>query len=148
MKQFREFALAIRAYYEDTDAAGIVYHASYLRFMERARTEWLRSLGYSHSQLNREHGIAFIVSRMELGFLAPARLDDTLQVTVRLLRAGGASLKLAQEVRTGSVQSATQSLLCNAAVRIACVDCVNLRPCRLPETILTEINSDHGPFAG
>ena len=90
--------LAVRVYYEDTDAGGIVYHASYLRFAERARTEMLRELGFDHTALRREHGIVFAVRRCTVEFLALARLDDLLEVETVPVRLGGARLLLRQTV--------------------------------------------------
>jgi acyl-CoA thioester hydrolase len=108
--------LAVRVYYEDTDAGGIVYHASYLRFAERARTELLRELGLDHRRLLDEHGLIFAVRRCTVDFLAPARLDDLLEVETRLARRGGASLDLVQEVLAG------RRLLARLAVRLALLD--------------------------
>lgn len=88
----------IRVYYEDTDAGGIVYHANHLRFAERARTEMLRSLGLEHGGLREEHGVAFAVRRCGVDYRAPARLDDRLVVSTRLLRLGGASMDLEQRI--------------------------------------------------
>jgi acyl-CoA thioester hydrolase len=90
--------LALRVYYEDTDAGGIVYHASYLRFAERARTEMLRELGFDHTTLLREHGILFVVRRCTAEFLTPARLDDLLEVETAPIKLGGARLVLRQTV--------------------------------------------------
>ena len=90
--------LAVRVYYEDTDAGGIVYHASYLRYAERARTEMLRELGFDHTALLREHGILFAVRRCTVEFLKPARLDDLLEVETVPVRLGGARLVLRQTV--------------------------------------------------
>ncbi len=88
----------VRVYYEDTDAAGIVYHANYLRFAERARTEWLRSLGLDHDRLRREHGVRFAVRRCIVDYLRPARLDDLLSVETRVTGASGARLELLQDI--------------------------------------------------
>jgi acyl-CoA thioester hydrolase len=90
--------IPIRVYYEDTDAAGIVYHASYLQFAERARTEMLRCLGLDHASLRARFGLVFTVRRCAIDYLAPARLDDLLEVATRLVRQGGASLELEQRV--------------------------------------------------
>lgn len=92
----RDFEL--RVYYEDTDLAGIVYYANYLRFIERARTEWVRGLGVDQGALKREEGIVFAVRRVEADYLKPARFDDLLTVTTRLLEMGGARIELEQEV--------------------------------------------------
>lgn len=92
----RDFEL--RVYYEDTDLAGIVYYANYLRFIERARTEWVRGLGVDQGALKRDEGIVFAVRRVEADYLKPARFDDVLTVTTRLLEMGGARIELEQEV--------------------------------------------------
>ncbi|HWU69603.1 MAG TPA: YbgC/FadM family acyl-CoA thioesterase, partial [Stenotrophobium sp.] len=94
-----EFAMPLRVYYEDTDVSGVVYHANYLKFFERARTEWLRQFGISQEVLRERHGIAFTVANMQIDFLAPARLDDALQVTVDLHKRKRASLEFRQNIR-------------------------------------------------
>ncbi len=127
----------MRVYYEDTDCAGIVYHASFLRFMERARTEWLRSLGFDLPVLRIEHQVLFTVSRLRIDYLQPAHFNDLLDVSVGLTRAGGASFLLDQRVwRT------PRELLCRAEVRIACVDTTTLRPRPIPQVISTELKRD------
>ena len=127
----------MRVYYEDTDSAGIVYHASYLRFMERARTEWLRSLGFDLPDLHTEHEVLFTVSRLHIDYLRPAAFNDMLAVSVRLTRFGGASFMLEQ-----LVCRAPQELLCRAEVRIACVDAKSLRPRPIPRAVCTELKRD------
>lgn len=132
-----EFNWPVRVYYEDTDSAGIVYHASYLRFMERARTEWLRSLGFDLPALRNEHQALFTVSRMRIDYLQPAYFNDMLEVSVELTRSGGASFLLDQQVcRTH------RELLCRAEVRIACVEATTLRPRPIPQAVLTELKRD------
>lgn len=96
-----EHRIEIRVYYEDTDLAGIVYYANYLKFIERARTEWVRGLGVDQGALKRDQGIVFAVRRVEADYLRPARFDDLLTVTTRLLALGGARIELEQEVRRG-----------------------------------------------
>jgi acyl-CoA thioester hydrolase len=93
--------LHLRVYYEDTDFSGRVYHASYLRFMERARTEWLRDLGFSHSQLAAERGLAFAVRALDVKFLAPALIDDLLRVETRVAKLGAASVEFVQDIFCG-----------------------------------------------
>jgi acyl-CoA thioester hydrolase len=92
------FTWPVRVYYEDTDAAGVVYHASYLRFLERARTDWLRSLGFEQDRLMRDEGTVFAVAGLKLDFLRPARFNDRLSTDVALLKLGLASLTLAQSI--------------------------------------------------
>lgn len=102
----------VRVYYEDTDLAGIVYYANYLRFIERARTEWVRDLGVDQGALKRDQGVVFAVRRVEADYLKPARFDDLLTVTTRLLELGGARIELEQEVlRAGERLFAARVLL-------------------------------------
>ncbi len=122
-------------YYEDTDSAGIVYHASYLRFMERARTEWLRRHGFEHARLRERHGVLFTVARIEVDYLRPARLDDRLEISVELAKARRASFALEQRVRRGPAEE-----LCRGRVRVACVDADRMRPRAIPEEVITELS--------
>lgn len=120
-----EYVLPIRVYYEDTDAAGIVYHANYLRFAERARTEMLRAVGIAQSTLAREVGVAFAVRDCQIDYRAPARLDDLLEVRSRLVEQRGATLRAEQTIRRDGED------LVRLAVRVACVG-RDGRPVRLP----------------
>ena len=124
----------VRVFYEDTDAAGIVYHANHLKFAERARTELLRLLGLQQGKMMAEDGIGFSVRRCEIDYLAPARLDDALEVHTRVLAVGGASLRLAQTIRRDGAD------LARLALRIACVDRAG-RPRRLPERLRAAFRS-------
>jgi len=117
--------LPIRVYFEDTDAGGIVYYANYLKFAERARTEWLRDLGADHSGLMAGEGVMMTVKRCEAEFVAPARLDDALEVVTRIEELGGASMWLDQRVVRGAEE------LVRLRVRLACVNRV-LKPAKLP----------------
>jgi acyl-CoA thioester hydrolase len=121
----------VRVYYEDTDAGGVVYHANYLRFMERARSEWLRGLGYEQDTLLEAHGVLFAVSRVRVEFLKPARFNDLLGVSVTMTRLGRASLDLAQSVSRGA-----EEVLCTAEVRIACLEGTTFRPRPIPIPLL------------
>ena len=132
-----EFSWPVRVYYEDTDSAGIVYHASFLRFMERTRTEWLRSHGFDLPDLRIEHGVLFTVSRLRIEYLQPAQFNDLLDVGLRLTRFGGASLLLDQ-----NVYRKPRELLCRAEVRIACVDATTMRPRPIPQAVCTELKRD------
>lgn len=125
------FSWRIRVYWEDSDAGGVVYHAGYLRYLERARTEWLRALGLSQTQLRERHGVVFVVREMTIGFDKPAKLDDELDATVALVRHRSASLELAQTL----IRASDDSLLTRASVRVACVDAANWLPCRIPDDI-------------
>jgi acyl-CoA thioester hydrolase len=123
------FLWPVRVYYEDTDAAGVVYYASYLRFLERARTEWLASLGFTLSALEREHRTSFVVHRLEIEYRRPARLGDALEVTLALLERGRSRLGMAQDVvRDGA-------LLARARVTLACLDPGTWRLARIPAPI-------------
>ncbi|MBI5611719.1 MAG: YbgC/FadM family acyl-CoA thioesterase, partial [Gammaproteobacteria bacterium] len=93
------FSISVRVYYEDTDAGGVVYYANYLKFMERARTEWLRGLGFEQDELSRTEGVIFAVRAAQVEYLKPARFNDALEVTVELARRGAASINFKQEVR-------------------------------------------------
>ena len=120
------FFLPVRVYFEDTDAGGVVYYANYLKYLERARTEWLRALGWEQSELVSAAGIVFAVRSLELEYLAPARLDDRLEVEARVVRIGRASLDFDQAVRRGP------TALCGGRVRVACIDADSFRPRALP----------------
>ena len=130
------FVWPVRVYFEDTDAAGVVFYANYLRFMERARTEWLRSLGFEQDRLMQDPGIIFAVRRAELRFHRPARFNDALLVDVKLGRVGGASLEFVQRVMRDDHD---QELFCSARVNVACLNASTFRPCPLPELIAAEI---------
>ena len=126
------FEHPVRVYWEDTDAGGIVFYANYLKFFERARTEWLRSLGLEQSRLRDSTGGIFVVSETSLRYLQPARLDDELLVTARLEEGGRASLVIAQQAR----MKHDGALLCEGTIRIGWVDAQSLRPARIPPIIL------------
>jgi acyl-CoA thioester hydrolase len=130
----QEFICPVRVYYEDTDAGGVVYYANYLKFMERARTEWLRSLGFDQERVRAEEGVVFAVRRVEVDYLRPARLDDALEVGVRLAARRKASLTFEQAVRT-----ADGTVLVRARVRVACLDAREFRPAAIPRRIAAEI---------
>lgn len=129
------FCWPVRVYWEDTDAGGIVFYANYLKFFERARTEWLRSLGVQQQHLREETGGMFVVSGTELRYHRPARLDDLLQVTARVGELGRASMTLQQEAwLTQDGQRTT--LLCEGSIRIGWVQAGELRPGRIPQPII------------
>lgn len=129
------FSWPIRVYWEDTDAGGVVYHAGYLRFLERARSEWLRACGIDQQRLRDDTGIGFVVRDMHIGFVAPARLDDELDVHVAVEQLRAASMKFAQ-----SIHRRDGTLLIQASVRVACVDLANMRPCKIPDDLLARIS--------
>ena len=119
---------ALRVYYEDTDAAGIVYYANYLKFAERARTEMLRAHGFDHTQLDTVAGLAFAVRSCRVDYLLPARLDDALEVHTRITRVGGATLEADQDIRRDG------TTVTRMRVRLACINRRG-RPARLPPTL-------------
>lgn len=131
-----------RVYWEDTDGGGIVYYANYLRFLERARTEWLRSLGYSQQALARDPGIVFAVVSLSVEYRKPARLDDELVITCEPNPEGAVTLRFSQRIyRTDAAsrdagEEGRRALLVEADVRVACVDAATLRPKRLPEFLV------------
>ena len=131
----RGFSWPARVYWEDTDGGGIVYYANYLRFLERARTEWLRSCGFSQQRLVREESILFTVVSLEIEYRAPARLDDELEVTCEPQPQGPASLRFAQSIYRRAPAAASE-LLAEASVRVACLDARTMRPRRLPPLLL------------
>ncbi|GAA0911168.1 tol-pal system-associated acyl-CoA thioesterase [Luteibacter anthropi] len=121
-----EFTWPIRIYWEDTDAGGLVYHANYVRYFERARTEWLRSHGIDQSAIRESTGLAFVLKHMHLDFHAPARLDDELLVSVAVKEARSASILFSQSVARG------ETLLVQAEVRVAMVNLDTMRPAKIP----------------
>ena len=126
------FQWRVRVYWEDTDAGGIVFYANYLKFFERARTEWLRSLGIEQGRLRGQTGGMFFVSETRVRYLRPAKLDDELSVTAQLQEAGRASMTLTQQ----ALQSSSGELLAEGLIRIGWVDAATLRPARIPAVIL------------
>jgi len=135
------FSSPARVYWEDTDGGAIVYYANYLRFLERARTEWLRAQGHSQLALASEPGILFTVVSVQIDYRAPARLDDELEITCEPRAEGAASLRFAQRVyRTAKATAA--ELLVEAQVRVACVDAASLRPRRLPQFLRDALNAE------
>jgi acyl-CoA thioester hydrolase len=128
------FRWASRVYWEDTDGGGIVYYGNYLRFLERARTEWLRSLGFSQRELAEEPGVLFAVVSLNIEYRRPAKLDDELVITCEPAVEGAATIRFAQQIYRGVGTALTKDgLLVEASVRVACVDARTLRPKRLPE---------------
>ena len=130
------FRWQARVYWEDTDAGGIVYYANYLRFLERARSEWLRSRGISQRALAAEPGVVFSVVSLEVQYRRPARLDDLIAISCEPAQRGAASLDFLQNIwRDG----ADAKLLLSATVRVACLDTQSLKPKRLPEVVIKEL---------
>lgn len=134
--QSAAFSHSVRVYWEDTDAGGIVFYANYLKFFERARTEWLRSLGVGQQALREATGGMFVVSETSVRYHRPARLDDLLAVTAGLHTPGRASLVIAQQAWLQDAAGQPAELLCEGTIRIGWVDAASLRPARIPTNIL------------
>ena len=124
-----------RVYWEDTDAGGVVYHARYLQFLERARSDWLRDLGVSQTDLRRERGLVFAVTRLGIDFRKPARLEDELDVSVCVQAVGRARMDFTQQIRRGD------ELLIEATVRAACLDAGRFAPARMPKKIQQKLRA-------
>jgi acyl-CoA thioester hydrolase len=137
----RVFTWPVRVYWEDTDGGAIVYYANYLRFLERARTEWLRARGHSQQALAQEAGILFTVVSLQVDYRAPARLDDELEVSCEPQAEGKASLRFLQNIRRAAAAGAAAQLLLEAQVRVACMDAKSLRARRLPEFLLNAVTA-------
>jgi acyl-CoA thioester hydrolase len=130
------FTFPVRVYWEDTDAGGIVYYANYLKFMERARSEWLRALGIDQAALAHDERLQFAVVEAQIRYHRPARFDDLLQVSVQVTERGGASVTMTQEIRR---ESQGGELLVSATIRAACLDSDDLRPRPLPAAMLAQL---------
>lgn len=150
-----EFRWPVRVYYEDTDNGGVVYHANYLKFMERARTEWLRSLGLEQDRLISEQGIIFAVRSVQVDYLKSALFNQLLSVSAEIIETGKASLTFKQEVvvdihsSTGTITLGEESeaislgqVLCRGQIKIACLETKSMRPCAIPESVRKEILGD------
>ena len=130
-------AWPVRVYYEDTDAGGVVFYANYLKFMERGRTEWLRTFGIHQQALAHSTGIAFVVSQLNMRYFLPARLDDSLIIQTLITQVGRASLHFAQRVLR------QQQTLAEGQIRVGCVDLKSMKPTALPASLHRKIvNSD------
>jgi len=123
------YSFPVRVYFENTDAGGVVYHSEYLKFLERARTEWLRHLGFDHQALARDHRVVFVVTSAAIEFARPARLDDTVAVSVRLESLGKVRCVFAQEIRR------EDDVLVKAKVTVACVTGESFKPLEIPEAL-------------
>ncbi len=128
-KHPQPFTLPVRVYYEDTDSGGVVYHASYVRFMERARTEWLRAFGYTGLGMMREFGMLFVVRSLKVDYLRPAVLDDMLHVSAEIREVGRSRMTLRQQVRR------QDELLAEGEVHLVCVTRDGFKPVAIPEIL-------------
>lgn len=133
------FSWPTRVYWEDTDAGGVVYHAQYLAFLERARTEWMRAQGYGQELLRLDHDLVFAVRAMSLDFLKPARLDDALAVSASLRQCRRASVVFAQAIHRGD------ALLVTASVRVAALDAADFRPRAIPSPLYEQLKALEKP---
>jgi acyl-CoA thioester hydrolase len=132
------FTWPARVYWEDTDGGGVVYYANYLKFMERARTEWLRAVGFTQTDLIKDPGVMFVVANLSIDYKRPARLDDSLDISCQVEMEGTVCMQFAQHVRRGD------EVLVEASVRVACLDAQSFRPKRVPPAIAAAIR-DEGP---
>ncbi|MBY0474057.1 MAG: tol-pal system-associated acyl-CoA thioesterase [Nitrosomonas sp.] len=130
---FNYFSLPVRVYYQDTDAGGVVYHSTYLNFMERARYEWLRELGFNANTLIATSKVLFMIRSIEVEYFKPATLDDLLNITVAVQEVGRSRITLSQEVLCSHIK------LVNATVHVVCVDTVKLRPVSIPASLREKI---------
>ena len=134
MSEHKVFFLPVRVYYQDTDAGGVVYHSNYVNFMERARTEWLRDLGYSHMDMIRNLDVMFVVRSIKLDYLRPAVLDDLLQVSAKIKEIGRSRVTLEQRVMRGD------EVLAEGEVHLVCVDVQTFKPVSVPEILRKQWN--------
>jgi acyl-CoA thioester hydrolase len=132
MSSAHEFAATFSVYWEDTDAGGVVYYANYLKFLERARTDWLRAMGVDQQQLRADRQLQFVVVNISVDFLRPAVLHDEILVTAELKRLSGATIHFKQTIMRGDEQ------LIDAVVRVACLDSGTLKPRAIPRDLFTE----------
>lgn len=138
-----EFDFPVRVYYEDTDSGGVVYYANYLKFLERARTEWLRAIGFEQDRLREERNLLFAVSQVSLRYYKPALFNDLLQVSSAVSRVGRASITFAQHVRLAQREGRSSETLelCGGEVKVACVSATDFRPCPLPKDIIGQLGA-------
>jgi acyl-CoA thioester hydrolase len=131
------FQWPVRVYYEDTDAGGVVYYANYLRFFERARTEWLRKCGFEQDQLKDQHQLVFAVRSVSIDYLSPARFNQLLSVNTEIAKFRGASILFSQQITDTNTEK--NQLLCTANVRVVCIDTLTFTPCPIPKSIRKEL---------
>lgn len=133
----QEFIWPVRVYYEDTDTGGVVFYANYLKFFERARTEWLRAANIGQQALTESHGVMFIVKSTTVDYHAPAKLDDELKLTVVVEKLGRASVLFTQ--KAWRISNGEKELLTTGRIKVGCVDIKQLRPCAIPDDVLFKI---------
>ena len=128
-QRYQRYEWPVRVYHEDTDGAGVVYYANYLRYFERARTEWLRALGFEQTDLATQYGVVFVVRAITVEYLQPARFNDALRISVELAKVGASQIRLTQQALRGD------ETLVEAQVRLACVDAAAMRAVRMPAVL-------------
>jgi len=133
----KKFIWPVRVYYEDTDVSGVVFHANYLKFFERARTEMLRALGYEQDKLIINESVVFTVRSVQVDYLRPARFNELLQVSAEVIFAKKVSLTFEQQITRGN------DVLCQSIIRIACLDANNMRPKIIPENLLELLKNEY-----
>ncbi len=138
----QSFVWPVRVYYEDTDSAGVVYYANYLCYFERARTEWLRALGFEQTELAAQYGVVFVVRSITVEYLRPARFNDALSISVELADVGASQIAINQRVLRGAGTS--MEMLVDAQVRVACVNMATMKPVRIPKLLSTKISAKAG----
>jgi acyl-CoA thioester hydrolase len=133
----QQFVFPVRVYWEDTDGGGVVYYANYLKFMERARTEWLRSLGFEQGALREQFAILLVVARVEANYKRSAKLDDALNVSCKILERGRASITFEQNIRRAS----DNELLVEGLTRVGCIDASSFKPKPMPDVIVAALDN-------
>jgi acyl-CoA thioester hydrolase len=136
-----EFTWPVRVYYEDTDTGGVVFYANYLKFFERARTEWLRAAGIGQQALTESHNVMFIVKSTAVDYHAPAKLDDELKLSVVVEKLGRASVQFKQEA--WRISGENEELLTTGRIKVGCVDTKRFRPCAIPDDVLLKIERSY-----
>jgi acyl-CoA thioester hydrolase len=140
MKSDNVFLWSIRIYYEDTDSGGVVYYANYLKFMERARTEWLRNLGFEQDELRDVYGVIFAVRSVQAEYFLPAKFNDELVVSCSVIKKGKASISIEQDItRKNKMTSEKNELLCKGIIKVASLDNEKFRPKAMPENVYEKI---------
>ena len=134
----KEFIWQIRVYYEDTDAGEVIFYANYLKFMERARTEWLRKIGFDHKILKEKYKLLFAVKNLTIDYIKPGHLDDLLTVTSKLLESRKASLTFGQNIKNEN-----NELLSEAKVKVACINSKTLKASPMPDELILEFTNDN-----
>ncbi len=129
MQSENNFLWPVRIYYEDTDAGGVVYHTNYIKFMERARTEWLRNLGFEQDELRLKYGVIFAVRSVQIDYFLPAKFNDQLMVSSKVLKVGKASISIEQNIIK------KDEILCKGLIKVATLDCDIFKPKAMPETL-------------